>query len=137
MALVDSPQSLKLHILLALVLFYARYTIAACLTPNGTDRNSMFGAADGWYYAPCDNVAEFSMCCAIGPGRSSSKDRCRWDGLCETSGGMYYRESCTDPSWVDPACKKLYVNGTGINGTDVTLRKCEDAQSQSRLTKKS
>jgi hypothetical protein len=30
---------------------------------------------------------------------------------------VIWRESCTDPTWKDPACIKLFVNGTGINAT--------------------
>jgi hypothetical protein len=64
------------------------------------------------YYAPCNLEAKFSMCCNIhGDG-----DVCLPNGLCNNTGsGIYWRESCTDPTWTDSACVKLFLNGTGLN----------------------
>lgn len=89
---------------------------ANCYNPDGTDHNvavnaSYPGSADE-YYAPCNPDAKASMCCAIGPGRQSDPDICASNGLCLDPGGTWWRESCTDQSWSDPACVKLYVNGT-------------------------
>jgi hypothetical protein len=52
------------------------------------------------------------MYCAIGPGRQSDPDICASNGLCLDPGGTWWREGCTDQSWSDPACIKLYINGT-------------------------
>jgi hypothetical protein len=87
----------------------------------------MLGAADGYLYAPCDNVAAVSMCCAIGTGRvaAGTADNCIPGGLCYNQGAnLYWRESCTDPTWNDPACIKLFVNGTAVN--DVAITPCDD-----------
>ena len=85
---------------------------AKCYTPNGDDRNKLFGGEDD-RYRPC-NSGGVSMCCSYLGG-----DTCIGDGLCYNAGGnVYWRESCTDPTWKDPACVKLYVNGTGIDGSD-------------------
>ena len=92
----------------------------ACYNPNGENRNTLANATDGWFYAPCDNAAEVSMCCAIGPGRDGSQDVCLESGLCSNAlipSDTLWRESCTDITWSDPACLKLFVNGTGLNET--------------------
>lgn len=60
------------------------------------------------------------MCCAIGPGRAGegSGDICLDNGLCQNDlvgdKTTIWRESCTDPTWRDPACIKLFMNGTGF-----------------------
>ena len=92
----------------------------ACYTPGGANRNELQNATNGYYYAPCDNTAEVSMCCAIGPGRDGNADNCLDSGLCGNvllADGVVWRESCTDQTWEDPRCIKLFVNGTGINST--------------------
>jgi hypothetical protein len=111
----------------ALILSLVDRSSAACYTPEGLDRNVMFNASEGYLYAPCDNVVPVSMCCAIGPGRvaDGSADTCIPGGLCYNQGGnLYWRESCTDPTWTSPACIKLFVNGTGV--TDVAITPCDD-----------
>ena len=110
-----------------LILSFVGYSSAACYTPEGLDRNAMLGASDGYLYAPCDNVAAVSMCCAIGPGRvaDGTADNCIPGGLCYNVGAnLYWRESCTDSTWKDPACIKLFVNGTGVN--DVAITPCDN-----------
>jgi hypothetical protein len=68
-----------------------------CYTPAGTDVNLAYNVAENWFYAPCNNVAAVSMCCAIGPGRNGSAEIRRPDGLCYNNyGPSYWRESCTD-----------------------------------------
>jgi hypothetical protein len=110
-----------------LILSHVGHSSAACYTPEGLDRNAMFNESDGYLYAPCDNVVAVSMCCAIGPGRvaAGSADNCIPGGLCYNElANLYWRESCTDPTWEDPACIKLFVNGTGV--TDVAITPCDD-----------
>ena len=108
-----------------LILSLVGHSSAACYTPEGLDRNAMFNVSDGYLYAPCDNVAAVSMCCAIGPGRAGTADNCIPGGLCYNQGvNLYWRESCTDQTWTSPACIKLFVNGTGIS--DVAITPCDD-----------
>ena len=67
------------------------------------------------------------MCCSIGPGRAVEPDQCREDGLCYNPyHGQYWRESCTNPTWEDEKCVKLFVNGTGFLGGDVVLNPSKD-----------
>ena len=111
----------------ALILSLVGHSSAACYTPEGLDRNTMFNVSDGYFYAPCDNVVPVSMCCAIGPGRiaDGSADTCITGGLCYNQGAnLYWRESCTDQTWTSPACIKLSVNGTGVS--DVAITPCDD-----------
>lgn len=93
-----------------------------CYTPDGQDRNENFNAI---VYEPCNTSASVSMCCATGPGRTAGTlDTCMPDsGLCFNQYyNNYWRESCTDSTWKDPACIKLFVNGTGFNGGAVTVQ---------------
>src|SRR5207249_4993187 len=73
---------------------------SGCYYINGTER------AKGDQYQPCDPKAKASMCCAIGPGREN-KDTCLGSGLClgntKDASIIYWRETCTDPTWKDPA----------------------------------
>ena len=92
-------------------------TSANCYWPNGTDRNvavnASYPGSANEFYAPCNPDATASMCCAIGPARLSDPDTCTSNGLCfGPDGTTWWRESCTDQSWSDPACVQLYVNGT-------------------------
>ena len=80
------------------------------------------GYPDDAVYAPCKNNTEgASMCYAIGPYRGSP-DYCYKDGsgLCFNSNvGQtvhYWRESCTDATWRDPACVQLFTNVRQIEG---------------------
>ena len=59
------------------------------------------------------------MCCAIGPLRDTTSDTCSPSGLCYNAGAKnWWRESCTDRTWKDSNCIKLFVNGTGFGGSD-------------------
>ena len=106
----------------------------SCYTPAGRNINTdIYNVTDLSLYAPCNTTAPFSMCCAIGPDRGGP-DTCLENGLCHNA---YYgnkdqtwRESCTDPTWKDPACIKLFLNGTGINATEDTLA-CKYSQIKS------
>ncbi|ERF76034.1 hypothetical protein EPUS_01367 [Endocarpon pusillum Z07020] len=106
---------------------------AGCFTPNGTNINGFNGYEDDAIYAPCKNGTSASMCCAIGPLRGSP-DNCFEDGsgLCYNKNvGPYvhfWRESCTDPTWRDPACVELFTNSTTNedNWGDKELEQCKD-----------
>jgi hypothetical protein len=106
-------------VLLSFLFLLPCQSSAACFTPNGTNINAYNGYDDGAIYAPCNSdPTAVSMCCAIGPNRGS-KDECFKDGsgLCTNTnvgpGAHFWRESCTDVTWRDPACVKLFINGTG------------------------
>lgn len=95
-----------------------------CYAPNGSSTNEQLNVTEGAIYAPCDNTADVSMCCAVGPSRDGTTDICLENGLCRNDilwDGLFWRESCTDPTWEDPACIKLFLNGTGFNDTMGTI----------------
>lgn len=94
-----------------------------CYTPAGKDRNAGLSANDDSRYRPCPGSGKVTMCC----GRRSI-DRCVDGGLCfNTITNLYFRESCTDPTWQDPACIKLFLNGTGyVPGDEVFFGKSKD-----------
>ncbi|KAK6363338.1 hypothetical protein TWF730_000774 [Orbilia blumenaviensis] len=139
-------------ILLTVVLSIIRFTAAQievpdtprCYYPDGSLRNSTD-------YQPCNNVrGQHSMCCAIA-NRGSGADICLSNGLCSGAtadgvGRALWRESCTDPTWEDPACLKICLrrgsqydwfrsdapitlcqDGTVCCGGKVTGGKCCDA----------
>ena len=91
-----------------------------CYLPNGTDINSIDGEFQ-YNYVPCMKYEGVqSMCCSA------------WDHLCTTNGlcystlqNLYYRDACTDPTWQDPACTKLFMDGTA-GDTTVSLTPCYD-----------
>ena len=75
------------------------------------------GSALDVYYQPCDNSAEFSMCCHLGVTNLNGGDQCGsgdYYGLCGVTGTQLWRESCTDPTWKSPACLQLCTYGEGM-----------------------
>lgn len=70
-------------------------------------------------YTPCNTNTKHSMCC-----RSSTTDRCRSDGLCDSNwDGNIWRVFCTDPTWQAPNCIKLCLfNGRDGDGMHLALR---------------
>ncbi|KAL9607026.1 MAG: hypothetical protein Q9167_008018 [Letrouitia subvulpina] len=100
MSLLSAP---RLQHFLVLVVLAASSALAAstCYAPNGT------AIIDEFPYTPCNTNDEFSMCCRV-----STTDTCRPDGLCDSAwDGKVWRDYCTDPTWQDPSCVKLCVNG--------------------------
>lgn len=79
-----------------------------CYYPNGT------AVVDG-SFQPCRNT-QYSMCCATAQRPAYTTDTCLDNGLClnpcdiatnecgSASGGTYWRESCSDPTWASPFC---------------------------------
>ena len=108
-----------LYYLLYLLLL-ADHSAASCYWLDGTNVNAYWNVSELYYYQPChndtaSNATAASMCCATGPGRHAegNADRCVEQGLCYSDAlKLYWRESCTDQTWQDPACIKLFVNGT-------------------------
>ena len=79
---------------------------AECYHPDGSDAGSA--------YQPCHTGGQ-SMCCALNQVNGYS-NRCRPDNLCfEDDTGLIFRESCTDPTWKDPACLQLCTSGFGAH----------------------
>ncbi|KAI4163211.1 MAG: hypothetical protein LQ342_003144 [Letrouitia transgressa] len=100
MSLLSAP---SLQHFLVVVVLATSSTLAAstCYAPNGT------AIIDEFPYTPCNTNDEFSMCCRI-----TTTDTCRPDGLCDSGwDGKVWRDYCTDPTWEDPSCVKLCVDG--------------------------
>lgn len=76
---------------------------AQCFLPNGTEQNGVEGVGkNSW--KPCGSSGH-GMCC-----NTFSGDTCQ-DGLCwNPIGKVYWRESCTDPTWQSPKCLKLCID---------------------------
>ncbi|KAG7005759.1 hypothetical protein G7Y79_00018g045660 [Physcia stellaris] len=91
---------------------------AACYFPNGT-------AKDNGTDRPCNaSPGVQSMCCNL--------RNCRSDGLCiPYDNGHLWRGPCTDPTWKDPACLQLCVEGLSPDGSrwadlDAQVTTCAD-----------
>lgn len=89
-------------------MFAIRGANAACYFPNGTEH-------DGGGQAPCDSTRGIaSMCCNL--ENTTTAGHCRTDGLCiPYNNAQLFRGPCTDPTWKDPACLPLCIDGTGKN----------------------
>lgn len=79
---------------------------ATCYAPDGT-------AAASGAYLPCNYGAgvSASMCCASNGDMRSRRDTCTAGGLCLATDGSTQRGYCTDPTWKNPACLSLCVDG--------------------------
>jgi hypothetical protein len=97
---------------------------AGCYNPDGTDRNAQNNNSA---YQPCNNTAAVSMCCNMVPNTVGG-DICIPGGLCyNPTVNLYWRESCTDQTWMSPACTKLFLNGTGGSlAGDTVITPCDD-----------
>lgn len=150
-------------IILSLIAYHLSFlptaiaTSLACYTPEGDSRNAQFNESDGYLYQPCNSTGKpfcilskriantrrskfFNVLCdrAGTDSLGQSRHTCLANGLCQSSTGAIWRESCTDPTWQDPACIKLFVNNTGYDGgeisydengkplTDVTVTLCDN-----------
>ena len=94
--------------LLLLPLSHSSFAFAilnTCFLPNGTDNNAIQNGETN-NYIPCQNYAGVhSMCCHVG-------DVCTTNGLCTNDNG-FWRDCCTDPTWRDPHCNKLFIKEAG------------------------
>ena len=78
----------------------AQYSSAECYMPNGSKANWEGSKSN---YVSCAKNGQHAMCC-----NKAYSDTCRSNGLCYNAGAkLLWRESCTDPTWNDPACIKL------------------------------
>ncbi|KAF6806364.1 hypothetical protein CSOJ01_08859 [Colletotrichum sojae] len=108
----------------------AAFASAQCFLPNGTEQSGAEGVGkNSW--RPCGSSGH-GMCC-----NTFSGDTCQ-DGLCwNPIGKVYWRESCTDPTWQSPKCLKLCIDtdkdadspgamGLSMNQADVLVTECSD-----------
>ncbi|KAF6831719.1 hypothetical protein CMUS01_07235 [Colletotrichum musicola] len=102
------------------------FVSAQCFLPNGTEQNGVEGVGkNSW--RPCGSSGH-GMCC-----NTFSGDTCQ-DGLCwNPIGKVYWRESCTDPTWQSPKCLKLCIDtdspgamGLSMNQANVLVTECSD-----------
>jgi hypothetical protein len=118
----------QLHLSL---LFLLPLVAATCYYPNGT-------AVDDPSFQPCAATSgAVSMCCAT--NRASQADECLANGLCHnpcvsadlcggSTGGKYWRESCTDSSWESEFCLNQLCTdpseGGGKANDNVVVSQC-------------
>ena len=107
-ALFGTLKSLK-PVFFAYLSWCARVS-ATCYYPNGT-ADSTRGQS------PCHTGNGLhSMCCWMDTTDTPTHpapDSCRSDGLCVPADNQgLWRNTCTDPTWQDPACVKLCITGT-------------------------
>lgn len=93
-------------------LSFVSFATATCYYPNGT-------ALTDQAFQPCVSIlGAVSMCCKTARGQNN--DVCLSNGLChnpcndqgcgDLTGGLYWRESCTDSSWRSPFCQQACTN---------------------------
>lgn len=75
---------------------------ATCYNPDGSEVTAPA-------FQPCNQVVgQVSVCCGTNwTGGVVQKDTCESNGLCLNSYNgepMYWRGSCTDPTWKSPLC---------------------------------
>ncbi|PMD38762.1 hypothetical protein L207DRAFT_634762 [Hyaloscypha variabilis F] len=104
---------------------------STCYNPDGTAKTSPA-------YQPCvQTVGTFSQCCGTNWTANNpliENDECMPNGLCLNNNPadnqpLYWRGSCTDPTWKSPFClSNLCTNSSdGGNASDnVPLRQCTD-----------
>ena len=117
------PPTMMIVLYSLCLLWFVNLCTASCYWQDGTNVNAHWNVSEGYYYQPChndtaSNATAVSMCCATGPGRvaDGNADICVDQGLCYSSAlGIHWRESCTDQTWQDPACIKLFLNGTSTS----------------------
>jgi len=89
-------------LLLTIAFWLPQGSGALCYRPDGS--------SVGTDYQPCNSGGN-SMCCATNRVGAHA-NTCRPDGLCYDLTSQYiWRESCTDPTWRDPACLQLCTTG--------------------------
>lgn len=84
----------------------------SCYLPDGIDRSTINPNSTYEICTPTVAGSQHSMCC---DSTAAGGGKCQPSGLCYYSSyNTLFREGCTDPTWQDPSCLKLYVNGTGM-----------------------
>ncbi|OBT93560.2 hypothetical protein VE01_08363 [Pseudogymnoascus verrucosus] len=104
---------------------------ATCYNPDGSKITNPA-------FQPCNQVVgKFSMCCGTNwTGGVVMPDTCQENGLCLNSfenAPLYWRGSCTDPTWKSPNCLSNLCTTDGDAGVDgsaaaqnVALTECSD-----------
>lgn len=88
--------------LLVICLLLSAIVRATCYNPDGSEVTNPA-------FQPCNQVVgKFSMCCGTNwTGGVVMPDTCQENGLCLNSfdnAPLYWRGSCTDPTWKSPNC---------------------------------
>lgn len=88
--------------------FFVASAATVCYNPDGS-------LVTDSAYQPCNlAVGAQSMCCGTNHTQATLDDTCLPNGLCQTRGAnadaMFWRESCTDPTWNSPLCLKGFCN---------------------------
>lgn len=106
--------TLPLSTVVTVLFLFIDVSKAGCYLPNGTDTNLAHETEN--QYLSCNHTwpgAQHSMCCRTAAGQ----DTCLDNGLCQNvpvgPDSLIWRESCTDPTWEDPGCLRLYIDGDG------------------------
>ncbi|KFY22477.1 hypothetical protein V493_06557 [Pseudogymnoascus sp. VKM F-4281 (FW-2241)] len=104
---------------------------AACYNPDGSEVTHPA-------FQPCNQVVgQFGMCCGTNwTGGVVMPDKCQENGLCLNSfenAPLYWRGSCTDPTWKSPNCLANLCASDGDAGVDgsaaeqnVAVTECSD-----------
>ncbi|KFY94473.1 hypothetical protein V500_03214 [Pseudogymnoascus sp. VKM F-4518 (FW-2643)] len=104
---------------------------ATCYNPDGSEITNPA-------FQPCNQVVgKFSMCCGTNwTGGVVMPDTCQENGLCLNSfenAPLYWRGSCTDPTWKSPNCLANLCASDGDAGVDgsaaaqnVAVTECSD-----------
>jgi hypothetical protein len=100
--------------------FLSLASATSCYYPDGSVETS-------GEFEPCvSTIGTVSMCCAT--NRAQFADECLPSGLCwnpcatsgfcgTSTGGQYWRESCTDASWTSPFCLKSVCTNPTVSNT--------------------
>lgn len=86
---------------------------ATCYNPDGSEITNPA-------FQPCNQVVgKFSMCCGTNwTGGVVMPDTCQENGLCLNSfenEPLYWRGSCTDPTWKSPNCLANLCASDGVS----------------------
>ncbi len=103
---VVKPNMGRFYIFIVFLTSISR-SLATCFYPNGTPVEVVGGKEVN---QPCNKTAGVhSMCCLLDDPKPNT---CNSDGLCiPFDNGFIYRDTCTDPTWEDPACLKICTDG--------------------------
>ena len=99
--------------LIALITLVQTVTASVtCYGPNGT---ANIEDCCGGAYSPCNGIS--GMCCALGRTINEQHQRNAWvmASCYQENNGELWRESCTDPTWQDPSCLKLCLDGSKLS----------------------
>jgi hypothetical protein len=104
---------IKMRALSLIALITLVQTVTASVTCYGPNGTANIEDCCGGAYSPCNGIS--GMCCALGRTINNINE-CLGNGLCyQENNGELWRESCTDPTWRDPSCLKLCLDGSKLS----------------------